>query len=301
MRKLKIPITIILLCGFAALAFTQSTYITTAVPPYTFDTTKFLNAAGQWATVSGGGVANSVSNNVASAGLLAVDATKTNGIAATFVHVTSALGYTPVNKAGDSMSGALTGPSSTWTNGITAGASTFTGTVGFTGTSTLLNLPSLTTAQKNAASAQAGSQVYDSDLGRVQMYDGAAWHSRVRLDGDTMTGTLTIPQLITYSVRPRNLVLTHAGTVTLDFSTNTYQKLVLTGAVTLAFSNLETNRTYQLTIANAQATNCSYVLPAVTYMGYYPTNIVAGKVARWWFDVDPQTNSIVYATYAEQQ
>lgn len=117
----------------------------------------------------------------------------------------------------------------------------------------------------------------------------------------TFTGVVTVPQLITYSVRPRNLVLTHAGTVTLDFSTNTYQKLVLTGAVTLAFSNLETNRTYQLTIANAQATNCSYVLPAVTYLGYYPTNIVAGKVARWWFDVDPQTNSIVYATYAEQQ
>lgn len=39
-----------------------------------------------------GGIVGTVSNNVASAGLLAVDSTKTNGIAATFAHVTNALG-----------------------------------------------------------------------------------------------------------------------------------------------------------------------------------------------------------------
>lgn len=47
-------------------------------------------------TGSGGaGTVGTVSNAVASAGLLAVDATKTNGIAATFAHVTNALGYLP--------------------------------------------------------------------------------------------------------------------------------------------------------------------------------------------------------------
>ena len=126
--------------------------------------------------------------------------------------------------------------------------------------------------------------------------------SYLPITGGTLTGPLTTPQIITYSIRPRNLVMTHVATNTLDFSTNTFQKLCLTGNVQLAFSNLETNRTFQLTVANAQATNCSYILPTnCVFMGYYPTNIVAGKTARWWFDVDPQTNSIVYATYAEQQ
>lgn len=64
------------------------------------------------------------------------------------------------------------------------------GRLGFTGTTSVLGLPSLTTTQKNALTPQAGDTVYDSTLGRAQVYDGAAWHSRVRLDGDTMTGAL---------------------------------------------------------------------------------------------------------------
>lgn len=43
----------------------------------------------------GGGIAQTVSNNIVSNGLLAVDSTKTNGVAATAAMVTSALGYTP--------------------------------------------------------------------------------------------------------------------------------------------------------------------------------------------------------------
>ncbi len=47
-------------------------------------------------STGGGGatMVGTVSNNVASAGLLAVDATKTNGIAATLAHMTNALGLT---------------------------------------------------------------------------------------------------------------------------------------------------------------------------------------------------------------
>jgi hypothetical protein len=95
-------------------------------------------------------------------------------------------------------------------------------------------------------------------------------------------------------------VLTHAGTVTLDYSAATVQKLVLTGAVTIAFSNLETNRTFDLLIANPQATNCNITLPTNLAMGFIPTYITAGKHGRFWFEVDCQTNSVVYATYAEQ-
>lgn len=48
-------------------------------------------------TTGGAAIVGTVSNDVASAGLLAVDDTKTNGIAATTAHVTSALGFTPQN------------------------------------------------------------------------------------------------------------------------------------------------------------------------------------------------------------
>lgn len=43
-----------------------------------------------------GGIVGTVSNAVASAGLLSVDSTKTNGIAATSAHVITALGYAPM-------------------------------------------------------------------------------------------------------------------------------------------------------------------------------------------------------------
>lgn len=61
------------------------------------------------------------------------------------------------------------------------------GTVRLTGTSSLLAPSTMTTAQKNALTPQGGDMVYDSDIGRAQVYDGAAWHSRMRLDGDTST------------------------------------------------------------------------------------------------------------------
>lgn len=125
-------------------------------------TDKSLASVGTTGLITGAGTAAGASDVTTALGYTPL----TNTAAA----ITNALGYVPVNKSGDTM----------------------TGTLGFSGTSTLLNLPSLTTAQKNAATAVAGSQVYDSDLGRVQMYDGAAWHSRVRLDGDTMTGGLGI-------------------------------------------------------------------------------------------------------------
>jgi hypothetical protein len=60
-----------------------------------------------WPSGGGGGVVGTVSNNVVANGLLAVDGTKTNAIAATAAHVTNALGYIPVNRAGDTMTGTL--------------------------------------------------------------------------------------------------------------------------------------------------------------------------------------------------
>lgn len=90
-------------------------------------------------------------------------------------------------RAGASTFGAVTGSS------VSGGVVTVSD-LAFSGTTTVgLHLKSLTTTQKNAVSpaAAAGDMVYDSTLQRSQMYDGAAWHSHVRLDGDTMTGALS--------------------------------------------------------------------------------------------------------------
>jgi hypothetical protein len=72
-------------------------------------------------------------------------------------------------------------------------------------------------------------------------------------------------------------VLTHAGTVTLDFDQSqlTTRSIVLTGALTLAYSNLATNRSYDLLIKQAQATNCTLSIPSGT-QGYYTTTLSNG-------------------------
>lgn len=71
------------------------------------------------------------------------------------------------------------------------GGNTFTGLLQFSGTGHAgLKLNNLTTAQKNALSASAGMCVFDTDLSRIQLHNGTAWKSLVRLDGDTMTGVL---------------------------------------------------------------------------------------------------------------
>jgi len=67
-----------------------------------------------------------------------------------------------------------------------------------------------TTAQRDALTASAGDGIYNSTTGRFEVYDGAAWHGRVRLDGDTMTGPL---QSSTFRASP-------AATVTITGATN---------------------------------------------------------------------------------
>lgn len=84
----------------------------------------------------------------------------------------------------------------------------------FTGaTTTGLHLKSLTTAERNATTPAAGDMIYNSTTGRVEAYDGAAWHGRVRLDGDTMTGALSAPNLTaTALATPGSITVAPQGT-----------------------------------------------------------------------------------------
>jgi hypothetical protein len=63
-----------------------------------------------------------------------------------------------------------------------------------------LQIPKGTTAQQPGSPA-TGMMRYNSTTGRFEFYTGSAWSNFVRLDGDTMTGTLTVPTVaVTSSV-----------------------------------------------------------------------------------------------------
>lgn len=71
--------------------------------------------------------------------------------------------------------------------------------------------------------------------------------------------------------------LTHAGTVTLNFDPSQVctRSISVTGSLTLAFSNLATNRNYRLLIQNAQSSNITLSLPAGVH-GYFTTTLSNG-------------------------
>jgi len=72
---------------------------------------------------------------------------------------------------------------------------TMTGLLQFTGTTHAgLRLNNLTTVERDAiASPQAGMCIWNTTAARLQLHNGSAWTAgMVRLDGDTMTGALTI-------------------------------------------------------------------------------------------------------------
>jgi hypothetical protein len=84
----------------------------------------------------------------------------------------------------------------TVTSGATLGANTFTGLQQFSGTTHAgLRLNNLTTTQRDAiGSPAAGMVIWNTTAARIQAYNGSAWTAgMVRLDGDTMTGTLVLP------------------------------------------------------------------------------------------------------------
>lgn len=93
------------------------------------------------------------------------------------------------------LAGSITPSKVTGTAAI-LGANTFTALQQFTGTTHAgLRLNNLTTAERDAiASPQAGMAIWNTTAARLQLHNGSAWTAgMVRLDGDTMTGALTLP------------------------------------------------------------------------------------------------------------
>jgi len=92
------------------------------------------------------------------------------------------------------LAGSITPSKITGTAAI-LGANTFTGLQQFTGTTHAgLRLNNLTKAERDAiASPKAGMAIWNTTAARLQLHNGSAWTAgMVHLDGDTMTGALTI-------------------------------------------------------------------------------------------------------------
>lgn len=123
--------------------------------------------------------------------------------------------------------------------------------------------------------------------------------------GDTFTGDVTMPTLkATKAIQQYQGGLTHAGTVTIDFdAATTVNQITLTGAVTFAFSNVATNRTYRLLVHNYQATNCAVTLPAggTNFFGGIPGSVTAGKHAMWSMECWGTDATNVMSSWSETQ
>jgi hypothetical protein len=94
---------------------------------------------------------------------------------------------------------------------------TMTGLLQFTGTTHAgIRLNNLTTVERDAiASPQAGMTIWNTTAARLQLHNGSAWTAgMVRLDGDTMTGALTIGVGTNSPTSAAGLALTNATAAT---------------------------------------------------------------------------------------
>lgn len=95
--------------------------------------------------------------------------------------------------------------------------------------------------------------------------------------------------------------ITYASTVTLDFSTNNFQTIALTGDITFNTSNLASGRAKQVIIsAGASARNITF--PSWVWLGTgAPTSLAASKSALLTLISTSTTDGAVYATWTVQQ
>lgn len=139
-----------------------------------------------------------------------------------------------------------------------------------------------TTAQRDALTATAADGIYNSTTGRWEIYDGGAWHGRVRLDGDTMTGDLTVTKGTGTATGKVSNVL-NVNTTT-QATTGTSEQVLAT--YTLPANTLNVNgKAVRVTVWGTSAANSN---PKV-YRIYLGSTIVAGStnnVSGWkWMAV----------------
>lgn len=105
----------------------------------------------------------------------------------------------------------------------------------------------------------------------------------------------------TPSAAPTQLTLTHAGTLTLDFTPRQTEAMLnsITGAITFATSNLGASNSFVIFGRNTQATNCAPTFPSWQWMGGAPSTITAQKAFVISLQSRGTVDTNVWAAYAE--
>jgi hypothetical protein len=175
------------------------------------------------------------------------------------------------------------GGSVTISGGATLAGNAFTGLQQFTGTDHAgLRLNNLTTVQRDAlASPAAGMVIWNSTDGRMQLHNGSAWTSgMVRLAGDTMTGSLGLPNSVTINgvaAGTLQLGVDHASSATAqvlkahNVTTGTGASLTLaggTGSTAGGSVSLATSATTAAPVARVTALASGDVTLGSTSAGY---------------------------------
>lgn len=292
-------LSLVVLCAFVT-GLQAAAPMIVKVPSLSVANTNYVNEEVVTNGITLGGVRNTswpaggsapvgtVINSVAVSGLLSVDAVKTNGIAATFAHVTNALGFGPVNKAGDTMTGPLL------VTGLTNSART---------ASTFVVAASDKSDTSTATSAVLAATLSDETGSGVAVFATSPALVTPALGVATATSLVATNGILIPSG-----TLTHAGTMTLDLTQlATVKTMIVTGDVTFALSNLAADHTYQLRVLNTQATNVALTFPSplstsiTNWCGGKPTTLTLGTSAMWSIRAFSATSGDVICAWSQTQ
>ncbi len=185
----------------------------------------------------------------------------------TAVTSTTITGAAPTGSAGGDLTGTFPNPT------LVA-----TGTAGTYGDAT--HFPVVTTDSKGRVTTVTTNQAAGGMTGFATPtvpvgYTAGAGTATTGVRSDA---TLVMPAIITATAGFENYwgSLTHAGTVTVDFNgASRSSTLTTTGNLTLAWSNLTTNRAIRLLILQGQSSNVTLTLPSGSH-GYYGSTLSNG-------------------------
>lgn len=154
---------------------------------------------------------------------------------------------------------------------------------------------------RSSSGAGAWEEIPCTSAGRALMSASTASAQLTAL-GIGSSGTLSGLTLVS-ATRYETVIsaISYSSTTTLDFSTNNFQTITLTGDITFNTSNLTSGRAKQVIIA-AGASTRTITFPSWVWLGTgAPSSLAANKSALLTLISTSTTDGAVYATWTVQQ
>lgn len=154
---------------------------------------------------------------------------------------------------------------------------------------------------RSSSGAGAWEEIPCTSAGRALLSASTASAQLTAL-GIGSSGTLSGLTLVS-ATRYETVIssITYSATTTLDFSTNNFQTITLTGDITFNTSNLASGRAKQV-IITAGASTRAITFPSWVWLGTgAPTSLAANKSALLTLISTSTTDGAVYATWTVQQ